>query len=208
MLQKGLGDKAAQLIPNAGGELAVREGTGAAFAELDVGVGVQLAGGGKVLHRLHPLFQRRAAFQHQRPQPLPGQQQGAEQARRPKAAHHWTGFQRLFALWQDQTHRFGYSNAGRSPGVSRFRTLVVECDGYGVHQHRLAMPGIHRNFCNAALPHGGGGQMQNAQGLLHGLPLHTGERQPNVAYQKHTGSRFYFSFHGRLCRLESPLSAR
>ena len=64
MLQKHFRDKAAQLVTDAGGQLAVREGACAALTELDVRVGVQLTGGGKVFHRLHPLVQRRAALQH------------------------------------------------------------------------------------------------------------------------------------------------
>ena len=88
VLQKHLGDKAAQLVADAGGQLAVREGACAALTELNVRVGVQLAGGGKMFHRLHPLVQRRAALQHDGPVALPRQQQRRKQARRPQAAHH------------------------------------------------------------------------------------------------------------------------
>ena len=83
MLQKHLGDKAAELIPDAGGQLAVRKGTCAALAKLDVGIGVQLTSGREVLHRLHALVQRRAALQHDGLVALPGQQQRRKQARRP-----------------------------------------------------------------------------------------------------------------------------
>ena len=74
VLQKHLGDKITQFIPDAGGQLAIRESARAALAELDVGVGVQLAGGRKVLHRLHTGIQRRAALQHDGAVALPCQQ--------------------------------------------------------------------------------------------------------------------------------------
>ncbi len=53
----------------------VREGSGAALAELDVGVFVQLTGGRRMLHGLDALVQRRAALQHDGPVALTGQQQ-------------------------------------------------------------------------------------------------------------------------------------
>ena len=74
MLQKHLGDKITQFIPDAGGQLAIRESARAALAELDVGVGVQLTGGRKVLHRLHTGIQCRAALQHDGAVALPCQQ--------------------------------------------------------------------------------------------------------------------------------------
>ena len=72
----------AQRITDARGQLAVRVSAGAALTELDVRVGVQLAGGREVLHRLHTLVQRRAALQHDGLVALPGQQQRRKQARR------------------------------------------------------------------------------------------------------------------------------
>ena len=74
VLQKYLGDKITQFIPDAGGQFTIREGARAALAELDVGVGVQLTGGGKVLHRLHTGIQRGSAFQHDGAVALPCQQ--------------------------------------------------------------------------------------------------------------------------------------
>ena len=88
VLQKHLGDKITQFIPDAGGQLAIREGACAALAELDVGVGVQLTGGRKVLHRLHTGIQRRAALQHDGAVALPCQQQGRKQSCRAQSAHH------------------------------------------------------------------------------------------------------------------------
>ena len=64
MLQKGPGNISTQGIAGTGGEFAVREGPGAPFPELNVGVQVQRTALFKGLHSRHTLFQGRAPFQH------------------------------------------------------------------------------------------------------------------------------------------------
>ena len=59
VLQEHLGNKAAQLIADAGGQLAIRKGTGTALAKLNVRIHIQFAGSRKMFHRLYALVQRR-----------------------------------------------------------------------------------------------------------------------------------------------------
>ena len=144
VLQKHLGDKITQFIPDAGGQLAVRESARAALAELDVGVGVQLTGGGKGLHRLHTGIQRRAALQHDGAVPLPCQQQGGKQPRRAQSAHHRAVRKRLDAGLQGKVCpavQGGVRAARRKGG---FLPGLPEGDRHGIHQLGLAVAGIHR----------------------------------------------------------------
>ena len=177
--QQGLGHKTAQLVVDAGGELTVGKGARAALAKLDVGVGVQLAGGEKVLHCLDPLLQSRTTLQHDGPVPRPGQCQRGEQACRTEAAHHRAAAQWRFGDFRPECHLLGYSNAGRGPGQGRFRTLVFQGDGDGIHQHGLAVPGIHRKLCHPRAGHLAFRQAQGFQGHGFGLLLGLGHVQPH-----------------------------
>ena len=177
--QQGLGHKAAQLVVNAGGKLAIREGSRAALAKLNVGIGVQLAGGGEMLHCLDPLLQGRTPLQHDGAVSGPGQCQCSEQTRRAQATHNRAATQRCLGDFRPEFHLLGYSNAGRGPGQGRFRTLVFQGDGDGIHQHGLAVPGIHRKLCHPRAGHLAFRQAQGFQGHGFGLLLGLGHVQPH-----------------------------
>ena len=184
VLQKHLGDKAAQLIPDAGGELAVREGARAALAELDVRIFIQLAGGGKMRHGLHPLVQRRAALQHDGPIPLPGQQQRGKQARRPQPADDGAVGQRLGAALDG---KIGLLRHG-APGVLCKRGLiglVFQGDGHGIHQFGLAVAGVHREPGNAQMADLPLGDAGGAERFFKGLGLPRREGQADIADKYH-----------------------
>ena len=182
VLQKHLGDKAAELIPDAGGQLAVRERARAALAKLDVGVFVQLAGGREMLHGLDTLVQRRAPLQHNGAVALPGQQQGCKQARRPQAADHRAVDKRLGAVLDGKIHLLVQSDAGRGPCISRFLTLVLERDRYRVHQFGLPVARVHREFCHPQVPHFCAGDACQMQRFFKGLRLPGGEGQADVSH--------------------------
>ena len=187
VLQKHLRDKTAPLVADAGGQLAVREGACAALSKLDVGIGVQLAGDGKMLHRLHARVQRRAAFQHDGPIALPGQQQRGKQARRAKTDDHRAMDQRRFPRCKVEFRRLCITDTGRGPGQCRFLTLVLECDCDGVDKHRRTVPGVHAEFCHTAMRRPAGGHAENGQRLRRclGVRVGAGQRQPDVADYKH-----------------------
>ena len=171
VLQKHLGDKITQFIPDAGGQLAIREGARAALAELDVGVGVQLTGGGKVLHRLHTGIQRRAALQHDGAVALPCQQQGRKQPRRAQSAHHRAVRKRLRTRVQGKvcpavqdSVRAAGCKGGLLPGL-------LEGDRHGIYQFGLAVAGIHRKLCHAGVLYLAAGHPQSVQRLFKCLRL-------------------------------------
>ena len=180
--QQRPGDKGAQRVPHASGELAVREGTRAPLAKLDVGVFVQFTGGLKPLHRLHTAGQRRSPFQHDGTVPVAGQQQRRKQSRRAKPHHHRAVGQRRFAHRKGKFRLAGETDTGRGPGQSRFLTLVLERDGGGDDQHGRAVPGIHRELCDAAVRRLVRRHTQDAQGLTLRFRLHilAGERYAQI----------------------------
>ena len=192
MLQKHFGDKAAQRIADAGGQLAVRKRACAALAELDVRVLIELAGGGKMLHRLHPLVQRRAALQHDGPVALPGQQQRREQPRRAKPADDGPVGQRLGAVPDGKIGPAAESNAGRGPCKCRFLTLVLERYRNGIDQSGLAVAGIHRQLCHTEMGGFAAGDAGQVQRFFKGLRLPGGKGEPDVSYQNHTMIAFFF----------------
>ena len=195
VLQKGVRHKAAQRIPHAGGQLAVRECSCAALAKLDIGVGVQRAGLLKLLHSGHTVRQGRTALQHNGVVTIAGQQQGRKQPRRAKADHHRAVFQWCLTNRKGKIRFAGETDTGRGPGQSRFLTLVMERDGDGIHQHRRAMPGIHRKFCHASLRRSVAPQAQRAVSLPDSflLRVRAGKRQADIAYKNH-GLMFSFGW--------------
>ena len=78
MFDKGIKDMADAGVADAGGQLAVGEGPGAALAKLDVGGAGELPRPPEVLHIGGALVHVPAPFQHHGPQPGPGQGQGGE----------------------------------------------------------------------------------------------------------------------------------
>ena len=89
--RQGLQNEPVAHVPGAGVQLAVGEGPRAPLAELDVGRGVQPAGGPEPLHvRLPPLHVPPLLQQDGR-RAAPGQGQGAEEATGPRAHHHGPG---------------------------------------------------------------------------------------------------------------------
>ena len=72
-------------VVRAGVELAVGKGPGAALAELDVVLLVQLAAGAEALDRRKTGIDVAAALEHDRPRPRVSEQQGGEHARRTEA---------------------------------------------------------------------------------------------------------------------------
>ena len=185
VFQQGFGDKAAERVPDAGGQLAVREGARAALAELDVGVGVEDAGGAELFHRPHPVVQGGAPFQHQGLIALPGQHQGAEQPGGAQAADHRPVRQGFCTPAQHQRLPGGDSNAGRGAGQGRFRTLVFECDRDGIHQHGMAAARVYRQARHLAPGGLRRADPQRAQGPGLRLRDRRGQRQADVAYIEH-----------------------
>ena len=183
--QEHLGHIAAQGIADAGGELAVREGARAPFAKLDVGVLVQLAGGGKMLHRPDPFFQGGAPLQHEGSKALLRQGQGRKQARRPQPADHRAAAQPLGAGRQAERRLLTESNAGRGPCVGRFLTLIFQRDRYGIDELGPAVAGVHRKAGHPHLPHLVLGQAQNGQRPGFRLLLPLGEGQADISDQDH-----------------------
>ena len=182
VLQKHLGDKAAELIPDAGGQLAIRKGARAALAKLDVGIGVQLTSGREVLHRLHTLVQRGAALQHDGLVALPGQQQRRKQTRRAQPADHRPVGQALGAVLNAEIRFAADSNAGRGPCIRRFLTLVLERYRYGIHQLWLPVAGIHRQPGHAQMGRLAAGDARQMQRFLECLRLPGRERQADISY--------------------------
>ena len=78
-------------VVGAGGELAVGEGAGSALAELDVGAGVQAAGGPETLHVGGAGIYIPAPLQHDGGNARPGQEEGGEEPGRAHAHHHRHG---------------------------------------------------------------------------------------------------------------------
>ncbi len=182
--QRG-GDIGAQRVAVAGGELAVREGAGPALAELDVGVFIQDALGLKAGDGRRPLGQGRAPLQHQRAVTLAGQQQRGEKPGRAQPHHHRAVGQRRLSPGEGEFRPAGETDTGRGPGQSRFLTLVVECDGDGIHQHGFAVAGVHRKAGHAAPRSAGRRQAQQLAGPAQGFGLRVGaaQRQADVADQ-------------------------
>ena len=185
VLQEHLCHKAAQLVPDAGGQFAVREGARAALAELDIRIHVQLAGGRKMLHGLHALVQRGAAFQHDGPVALPGQQQRRKQARRAKAAHHRAVAQRQGAVLHRKISLFVQGDIPAPGGKRGFLRRVFQRDGHGIHQFGLAVASIYRELCHAQMAHLSPGDAGGMQSFFKCLRLPCGERQTDVANQNH-----------------------
>ena len=183
--QKDPCDVIAQGVPDAGGELAVRKGTGAALAKLNVGVFVQLTGGGEVFHRPDPVFQSGAPLQDNGGKPLLGQGQGCKQPRRPQAADHRPGFQGLGAGSQHQLRLLAQSNAGQGPCIGRFLTLIFERYCNGIDELGPAVAGVHRQAGHPHLPDLALGQAQQVQRLGTGLLLSGGEGQADISNQDH-----------------------
>ena len=75
-------------IVGAGGQLTVGEGARAPLAELDVGGGVQYAGGPEMLHVGGALLHRAAPLQHNGGQAVAGQKEGGEEPGGAHAYHH------------------------------------------------------------------------------------------------------------------------
>ena len=180
VLQKHLGDEAAERVADAGGQLAVRKGARAALAKLDVGVFVQLTAGGEMLHCLHPLVQRGAALQHDGPVALPGQQQRREQPRRAEAADNGPVGQGLRAVLNGKIGLAADSNAGRGPCKCRFLTLVFERYSDRINQLRLPVAGIHRQFRHAEAADFCAGDARQMQRFFKGLLLPGGEGQADI----------------------------
>ena len=82
-----LQDKAVTNVPGAGIELPVREGSGPALPELDVGAGVQAPGAEELLHILLPLLHRAAPLQQDGLLPGPGQDQRGKEPRGARSHH-------------------------------------------------------------------------------------------------------------------------
>ena len=181
--QKRLRHKGAQRVAHAGGKLAVGKRTRAALAKLDVGILVQDAGRLKAGDGLDAAVQRGAAFQHQRAVPGPGQQQRGKQPRRAQAHHDRPVRERRRPLREGKLRRLRETDTGRGPGQRRFLTLVFECDGYGIHQHRLAVAGVYREFGHPAARRPAGRDAQDAQRLRPclGVRVGAGKRQADIA---------------------------
>ena len=185
VLEEHFGHEAAELVADAGGELAVREGSGAALAELDVGVFVQLTGGGEMLHGLDALVQRRAAFQHDGPVALTGQQQRRKEARRAEAADHRPVRQRQSAVLHREIGLAPDGDAAGSTRTGGLFPLLFQGHGHGVHQLGLAVAGIHRELCHAQMLHLSARDAGGVQGFFKCLRLSGRERQTDVANQNH-----------------------
>ena len=98
-----------------------------------------------------------------------------------------TGFgpvgQALGAVLNAEIRFAADSNAGRGPCIRRFLTLVLECDCDGVDEHRRTVPGVHAEFCHAAVRRLAGGHTQDGQGLGRrlGIRVGAGQRQADIA---------------------------
>ena len=79
VFQQRLSDKGAERVSHAGGQLSVGKGSGAAFPELKVRIGVKNTGLFKVFHRLNALVQCRAALQYDGAVSVAGKKQGCKQ---------------------------------------------------------------------------------------------------------------------------------
>ena len=145
-----------------------------------------------MLHRLHPLVQRRAALQHDGPVALPGQQQRREQPRRAKPADDGPVGQRLGAVLDGKIGPAAESNAGRGPCKCRFLTLVLERYRNGIDQSGLAVAGIHRQLCHTEMGGFAAGDAGQAKRFFKGLRLPGGKGEPDVSYQNHTMIAFFF----------------
>ena len=190
VLEEHLGHEAAQLVADAGGELAVRKGACAALAELDVGVLVQLTGGREMLHSLDALFQRRAALQHDGPVALTGQQQRCKKSGRAEAADHGPVGQRLGAVLHRKVGSAPDGDAGRSACIGRLLPFLLQRRRHGVDQLGLAVAGIHREFGDAQMAHPAAGDPGEVEGFFIGLLLPGGEGQANITNQDHILSYF------------------
>ena len=143
---KGLQHCFAQGIVDAGGELSVRKGSGAALAELDIGPGVEAAALPEALHRSHPTVHIAAALQNQRGIAHPGQCQGREHTGRAKTDHHRAVGKCSSAAYQFRELGFAQAHIG-IPGPADHFLLVVTFDSHGIDKLDLAAPaGIHRAF--------------------------------------------------------------
>ena len=71
----------------------------------------------------------------------------------------------------------------------------MERDGDGIHQHRRAVPGIHRKFCHASLRRSVAPQAQRAVSLPDSflLRVRAEKRQADIAYKNH-GLMFSFGW--------------
>ena len=185
VLQEHLGNKTAQLIADAGGQLAVRESTGTALAKLNVRIHIQFAGSRKMFHRLYALVQRRAALQHNGLIALPGQQQRCKQARRAKAAHHRPVRQRKRAILHRKIHLFLQRCIAAAGSKRCFFGRLFQGDSHRVHQLGLAMAGIHRELCYAQMLRLSARDAGSVQGFFKCLRLSGRERQTDVANQNH-----------------------
>jgi len=190
VLEEHFGHEAAELVADAGGELTVREGSGAALAELDVGVFVQLTGGGEMLHGLDALVQRRAAFQHDGPVSLTGQQQRRKEARRAEAADHRPVRQRQSAVLHREIGLAPDGDAAGSTRTGGLFPLLFQGHGHSIHQLGLAMAGVHREPGDAQMAHLSPGDTGEAEGFFVGLRLPGGEGQANIMDQDHILSYF------------------
>ena len=137
-----LQNEAVARVFGAGVQLSVGEGAGAALAELDIGGGVQRAGGPEALHIRLPRLHGTAPLQQDGPQARPGQHQGAEETRRSCSHHHRRplrrgpgGGKRVGGPGDRETHPF----AAASP---RGGGLVFDGDLHGVN-HEYPVPGVH-----------------------------------------------------------------
>ena len=172
---------------NARGQLAVREGSCAAFAELDVAFRIKYPLGAHGIHVLHPGFHRLATLQQNRIGAAPGKGQCSKQSCRACAYHHrplrkgrsWQGFCRfghnLFRrallhvtkqfLLPFHLHIHGHDKVNIS--------LVTGIDGLAVDGHGA------QSACRNAKP---------AQYQLYQLLITGRKGKVQVAYSKHAYS--------------------
>ena len=186
-------------IPGAGVQFSVGEGPGAAFAKLDVGLGVQRPAVPESLHIPDAPLRGLAPLQQDGPSAAQGQDQSGEETRRAGAHHDGPNLRRGDGPGQSVELRLVDADP-TIPAAPQDALLVSHPDGQRIDQHRF-LPGVHRPA-----------QYLQGEDLLLRYPQQFGRRGPkaflppagfpfDLIQTQHTGTSFnglFTDYRGKL----------
>ena len=188
VLPQDLGDQLAAVVSDAGGELAVGIGSGAALAELDVAILIQRAAGEKGVYRPVPLFHFRAPLQHHRPIAPSGQNQRGKHPRGAEAHDHGRRAQTLFPAGCGQNRSFSQADGGIVFHPDKRRLIPRQFKLHRADGMKSAVPQVKGLPVDPARGRGFPAQTASAPGGKQGFLFSEGKRKPDVRNQDTHGS--------------------